>query len=61
MRVDDDELEVSEGEAVIVGAPHWRSFFNDSGSECRWLVVGAPVDEFYEPGLVAYHAANRRG
>lgn len=61
MRVDDDELEVSEGDAVIVGAPHWRSFFNDSGVECRWLVVGAPVDEFYEPGLVAYHAANRRG
>jgi acetylornithine deacetylase len=59
IKLGDDELEMREGEAVLARPELMRSFFNDSDGECFWLVVGAPIHEFNEPGLVSYHAVNR--
>ena len=59
MRVGDEVLDVAEGEAVLVPPALLRSFSNEEGSgPCSWLVIGAPVDEFVEPGMTAYTAAN---
>jgi mannose-6-phosphate isomerase-like protein (cupin superfamily) len=58
MRVGDTVLDVRAHEAVRVAPELFRSFSNESGAPCAWLVIGAPVDEFVEPGFVAYLAAN---
>jgi mannose-6-phosphate isomerase-like protein (cupin superfamily) len=58
MRVGDEVLDVRAHEAVRVAPELFRSFSNESGAPCAWLVIGAPVDEFVEPGMTSYLAAN---
>lgn len=42
MRIDDEELEIPEGEAVRVPPETERQVYNDTDREHVWAIVGAP-------------------
>ncbi len=58
MMVDDEIVDAKELDAIYVGPSVDRSFSNNSDADAWWVVMGAPVDEFREEGLGAFHAAN---
>jgi uncharacterized cupin superfamily protein len=46
MRVDGDLLTLEPFSAVLVEPDSVRQFFNDTGAQQLWLVVGAPLEPF---------------
>jgi uncharacterized cupin superfamily protein len=45
VRVDDEVLTLRPMSALLVEPEHTRQLFNDTGTDCLWLVVGAPPEE----------------
>lgn len=48
MRIGDEIVEAEQLDAIRVPPDVYRSFHNDSGEDCWWLVMAAPVGEFLE-------------
>ena len=44
VRVDDEVLTLRPMSALLVEPEHVRQLFNDTGTDCLWLVVGAPPE-----------------
>lgn len=58
MRVGDELIHARAHDAIRVPAVEYRSFHDPGPGPCRWLVVGAPIDEFVDADLSRYLAAN---
>jgi mannose-6-phosphate isomerase-like protein (cupin superfamily) len=58
MMIGNTIVEARPYDAIRVPPGVYRSFNNLGSSDAWWLVIGAPVDEFRESGLVSYFAAN---
>ena len=46
VRVDDEVITLRPHSAVLVEPVHVRQLFNDTDTDCLWLVVGAPREDF---------------
>jgi mannose-6-phosphate isomerase-like protein (cupin superfamily) len=60
MRIGDEIVDFAPLDAVRIPPGVLHSIANEGDEESLWVVVGAPIDEFEEPGLTRYHAANDR-
>ena len=53
IRVGDDTLTVPPHGGVLVGPGQLRQVFNDTESDALWLIVGAPEEVEFLPGVKA--------
>jgi mannose-6-phosphate isomerase-like protein (cupin superfamily) len=51
MRVGDETLTVPKYGGVLVGPAQLRQVFNDTDAEVLWLIVGAPEETEFLPGV----------
>jgi quercetin dioxygenase-like cupin family protein len=46
IRIGDEVIDAKPLDAFRIPAPVYRSVYNNSDQPCRWVFMGAPIDEF---------------